>query len=238
MINVFCGHCGGRLTLTTNGTVRTHADGSKQPRKRVWYVCYNKTRHRLDCNGQTGYTMHILDGIIVDVLHLIFDRMGEATEDEIIARAHDNATLDIKDRLTRAKDEFAKATKEYESLKAEVVKAVQGKSAFPMDILSELVESAKDKMLEASDRLSSITTEMESDEKRVKKIQSDYRNLMRWSEIFDKGDIATKKMITGYIINRVYVYSDYKLHIEFNMNMEQFLGGLEIPAEYSIHKTA
>ena len=79
-----------------------------------------------------------------------------------------------------------------------------------MDILSELVESAKDKMLEASDRLSSITAEMESDEKRVKKIQSDYRNLMRWSEIFDKSDIATKKMITGYIINRVYVYSDYR----------------------------
>lgn len=65
-----------------------------------------------------------------------------------------------------------------------------------------------------------------------------YRNLMRWSEIFDKSDIATKKMITGYIINRVYVYSDYKLHIEFNMNMEQLLGGLEIPAEYSIHKSA
>lgn len=65
-----------------------------------------------------------------------------------------------------------------------------------------------------------------------------YRNLMRWSEIFDKSDIATKKMITGYIINRVYVYSDYKLHIEFNMNMEQFLGGLEIPAEYLIQKTA
>ena len=61
---------------------------------------------------------------------------------------------------------------------------------------------------------------------------------MRWSEIFDKSDIATKKMITGYIINRVYVYSDYKLHIEFNMNMEQVLGGLEIPAEYSIHKSA
>lgn len=68
-----------------------------------------------------------------------------------------------------------------------------------MDILSELVESAKDKMLEASDRLSSITAEMESDEKRVKKIQSDYKKLIRWSEIFDKSDIATKKMITEII---------------------------------------
>ena len=236
--NVFCGHCGGRLTLTTNGTVRTHADGTKEQRKRVRYVCYNKTRHRLNCDGQTGYTMHILDGIIVDILHMIFSRMREATEDEIVCRAHDNATLDLKDRVTRAKEEFAKAAKEYDSLKAEVVKAVQGKSAFPMDILSELVNSAKEKMLEASGRLSELTAEMEKDEKRVSKIKADYKNLIRWSEIFDNCDIATKKMITSYIINKVYVYSDYKLHIEFNMNVEQFLNGLDIPADVKMAKGA
>ena len=56
---------------------------------------------------------------------------------------------------------------------------------------------------------------------------------MRWSEIFDKSDIATKKMITGYIINRVYVYSDYKLHIEFNMSFAQFELGLETEVEYA-----
>ena len=236
--NVFCGHCGGRLTLTTNGTVRTHADGAVEQRKRVRYVCYNKTRHRLDCDGQTGYTMHILDGIIVDVLHMIFDKMAEVTEDEIVCRAHDHATLDLKDRLTRAKEDFTKATKEYDSLKGEVVKAVQGKSAFSMDILSELVESAKKELLASSERLNALTAEMETDEKRVSKIKSDYKNLIRWSEIFDNSDMATKKMIAGYIIHRVYVYSGYRLHIEFNMNIEQFLGGLDIPADIRLDKGA
>lgn len=236
--NVFCGHCGGRLTLTTNGTVRTHADGTVEQRKRVRYVCYNKTRHRLDCDGQTGYTMHILDGIIVDVLHMIFDKMAEVTEDEIVCRAHDHATLDLKDRLTRAKEDFTKASKEYDSLKGEVVKAVQGKSAFSMDILSELVESAKKEMLVSSERLNALTAEMETDEKRVSKIKSDYKNLIRWSEIFDNSDMATKKMIAGYIIHRVYVYSGYRLHIEFNMNIEQFLGGLDIPADIRLDKGA
>lgn len=236
--NVFCGHCGGRLTLTTNGTVRTHADGTVEQRKRVRYVCYNKTRHRLDCDGQTGYTMHILDGIIVDVLHMIFDKMAEVTEDEIVCRAHDHATLDLKDRLTRAKEDFTKASKEYDSLKGEVVKAVQGKSAFSMDILSELVESAKKEMLVSSERLNALTAEMEADEKRVSKIKSDYKSLIRWSEIFDNSDMATKKMIAGYIIHRVYVYSGYRLHIEFNMNIEQFLGGLDIPADIRLDKGA
>ena len=236
--NVFCGHCGGRLTLTTNGTVRTHADGTVEQRKRVRYVCYNKTRHRLDCDGQTGYTMHILDGIIVDVLHMIFDKMAGVTEDEIVCRAHDHATLDLKDRLTRAKEDFTKATKEYDSLKGEVVKAVQGKSAFSMDILSELVESAKKEMLASGERLNTLTAEMETDEKRISKIKSNYKNLIRWSEIFDNSDMATKKMIAGYIIHRVYVYSGYRLHIEFNMNIEQFLGGLDIPADIRLDKGA
>lgn len=236
--NVFCGHCGGRLTLTTNGTVHTHADGTVEQRKRVRYVCYNKTRHRLDCDGQTGYTMHILDGIIVDVLHMIFDKMAEVTEDEIVCRAHDHATLDLKDRLTRAKEDLTKATKEYDSLKGEVVKAVQGKSAFSMDILSELVESAKKEMLASGERLNTLTAEMETDEKRISKIKFDYKNLIRWSEIFDNSDMATKKMIAGYIIHRVYVYSGYRLYIEFNMNIEQFLGGLDLPADIRLDKGA
>lgn len=54
--NVFCGHCGGRLTLITNGTVRKNAAGKEIGRKRIRYVCYNKTRKRAECDGQTGFT--------------------------------------------------------------------------------------------------------------------------------------------------------------------------------------
>ena len=61
-----CGHCGARLTITTNGTTRINAAGEKVGRRRYRYVCYNKTRKRADCTGQTGYTMHILDKLITE----------------------------------------------------------------------------------------------------------------------------------------------------------------------------
>ena len=44
--NIFCGHCGGRLVLTTNGTTTRLADGTPVHKKRIRYVCYNKTRRR------------------------------------------------------------------------------------------------------------------------------------------------------------------------------------------------
>lgn len=236
--NVFCGHCGGRLTLTTNGTVRTYPNGEEVRRKRVRYVCYNKTRHRVDCTGQTGYTMHILDDMVTDILHTVFSKMIAATEEEITTRVQNNVTLGIKDRLIKAKEDFAKAEKEYSSLKAEIVKAVQGKSAMPVDILSELAQAARDKSLEASERLSAAQKEMAEEEKRVQRIKTDYQKLLHWSKVFDESDPPTRKMIAGHVINRVIVYSGYRLHIEFNLTVQEFLNGLEIPSDYVVHDRA
>ncbi len=43
--------------------------------------------------------------------------------------------------------------------------------------------------------------------------------------------IEVKKMITNYIVKRVSVFRGYKLDIELNMNVRQFLNGLDCIAE-------
>lgn len=232
--NVFCGHCGGRLTLTTSGTVRTNANGEKIGRKRIRYVCYNKTRKRAECSGPTGYTMHILDKLVTDVLHEIFNRMEAVSEDEIISRTHRSAMVTLKERLAAAKAESAKATKDYDSLKAEVVKAIQGTSSFSMDVLSELVENARNKMMEANEALTSLNTELAENESKLDQIKADYHRILKWSEMFDSSDMEVKKMIAGYIIKRVYVYQDYRLRFELNMDIAQFNMGIDVSDSYEV----
>ena len=73
--NVFCGHCGSRLALTTNGKAYPCKEDAHRIVKRVRYICYGKTRKQTECDGQTGYTAHILDGIIDKVVRPIFERM-------------------------------------------------------------------------------------------------------------------------------------------------------------------
>jgi len=236
--NVFCGHCGGRLTLTTNGTVRKNADGVQVARRRIRYVCYNKTRHRVECSGQTGYTMHILDGMVTEVLHQIFDRMRSVREDEIVSRTQMNVTADVKNQLTAAKREFAKTTKEYEAVKAKLMAIIRGESSLPESVISEMAEEAKRKMMAASEKVSALNSEMEQSNDRTDEIRRDYRNIMKWSEIFDSSDMAVKKMIAGYLIKKISVYSGYRLHIEFNINFAQFELGLEIPNEYQVEDLA
>ena len=236
--NLFCGHCGGRLTLTTNGTVRKNADGVQVARRRIRYVCYNKTRHRAECSGQTGYTMHILDGMVTEVLHQIFDRMKSVREDEIVSRTQMNVTADVKNQFTAAKREFAKATKEYEAVKAKLMAIIRGESSLPESVISEMAEEAKRKMMAASEKVSALNSEMEQSNDRTNEIRRDYQNIMKWSEIFDSSDMAVKKMIAGYLIKKISVYSGYRLHIEFNINFAQFELGLEIPNEYQAENLA
>ena len=179
-------------------------------------MCYNKTRKRSNCDGQTGYTMHILDKMVTDILHQVFDRMRSVEENEIISRTHRSAMVSLKKRLSDAKAESAKATKEYESMK-----------------LSELVNNARTRMLDANAQLTELNEEVEKSNQRVEAIKVDYRRIMEWSEMFDGSDMDVKKMIAGYIIKRVDVYSDYRLHIEFNMSFAQFELGLETEVEYA-----
>ena len=82
--NVFCGHCGARLALTTNGKAYPCAADPNRIVKRVWYICYGKTRKQTECDGQTGYTAHILDGMIDKIVRQIFERMRSVPKSEII----------------------------------------------------------------------------------------------------------------------------------------------------------
>ena len=230
--NIFCGHCGGRLTLTTNGTVRRHADGGEVARRRVRYVCYNKTRHRAECDGQTGYTMHILDAMATEVLRQIFDKMKAVSEEEIVARTQQNMTVDIRSELAEAKREFAKATQDYEDIKAKLMAVIRGESNLPESVLSDMAEDAKQKMMKASEKVSALNAEVCQSDERAEEIRKSYQRVLSWSEMFDSSDMAVKKMVAGYIIKRLEVYSGYRLHIEFKINFEQFALGLEIPNDY------
>ena len=233
--NVFCGHCGGRLVLTTNGKVYRQPDGTPLKKKRFRYVCYNKTRHRIDCDGQTGYTMHILDDIVVNILHQVFDKMKSATSDMIVGNACQKQMALLQADLKRARTENTKANTDYESLKAEVLKAVQGKSALPMDVLNELLEETRQRVLDTSRRVTELTMELDNENSKLEEFRSEFERIATWSEIFDSSDTATKKMICGYIIKRVTVRRDYKLAVDFTINVEQFLNGIDSVTQAEVY---
>lgn len=59
-------------------------------------------------------------------------------------------------------------------------------------------------------------------------LNAQYDDLISWADMYDTASMEAKKMIVNCLIKRVEVYRDYKLHIDFNIDFEQFSMGLDI----------
>ena len=55
-------------------------------------------------------------------------------------------------------------------------------------------------------------------------------HIISWADMYDSASMESKKMIVSCLIRRVEVYRDYRLHIDFNIDFEQFSAGLDISA--------
>lgn len=225
--NVFCGHCGARLTLTTNGRYRKRKDGSIDKMPRIRYVCYGKTRKQTDCDGQTGYTMSKLDGIVEQVIKNIFAAMKGIPKSKIVSARYKKEVTDKKRRLADTEKEYNKALQKLNLLKAEVIKCLQGESTFSKDILSELITDSEENCNELAKLRQKIETELKQSEKLQAELCRSYDEIISWADLYDSASIEAKKMIVNSMIKRIDVFRDYKLKIEFNFDIKQFFLGID-----------
>ena len=131
---VYCGHCGSKLNLTTSGRYRARKDGSLDTTKRIRYACYGKTRKQTECDGQTGYTMHILDDIIDSIIKDIFAKMRGVSKSDVISAKCSNELELRKTRLIMLNADYSKEHNNRNLLKSEVVKSIRGEIHSQLEI--------------------------------------------------------------------------------------------------------
>ena len=116
---------------------------------------------------------------------------------------------------------------ETQSEELDITKAIQGKSALPQDVLTEMLEDTRQKVLSTSERITTLTAELNDGNSKIEEMKAEFNRIVSWSKIFDESPMEVKKMICGYIIKKVSVFRDYRVKIEFNINVEQFLNGID-----------
>ncbi|MDO4568747.1 MAG: recombinase family protein, partial [Clostridia bacterium] len=203
--NVFCGHCGARLSLTTSGRFYPCKDDPTRIVKRVRYVCYGKTRKQTECDGQTGYTVHILDGIIEKIVRRIFERMKAIPKSEIVNVRYREKMEERKALLASVRANYTKATAELDMLKAEVIKALRGESAFTKELLSSMISESEAKCAELQSLFAEAQTAYNEGQAVLKSLNEQYDDIISWSEMYDTASIEARKMIVNCLISRVEV---------------------------------
>jgi len=219
--NVFCGHCGARLTVTTNGKKYHRQDGEVTVTPRTRYVCYNKTRHKHLCDGQTGYTVSKLDKMMDEVIHRLFERLKDLPKETIIEERYNEQIAEVKMQLMTARANFQARSAEVMEYEAEVIKIIRGESKLNSDLLNKLYEDAKDKAAESEQAVLELDEKLKNCEQMKVALSKHFDNIKSWSDMYDECGMETKKMILSHIMKAVRVKRDYEIEIDLTVDVEQ-----------------
>lgn len=221
---VYCGHCGGRLTLTTYGRKRVRADGSIHRETRARYQCHYNVRHPGECDGQSGYGLDKLDKLIDQIIRIQFERIRQAPPQALIEREAQRETTLAKAQLNMLMEQHRQKEREYQDLRAETIKVVQGTSRLNADLLNSLVEETKAQIAELEQQIEKGKEELKTLSSDSEKVRQEYAQLVSWADMYDSCTFEAKKMIVAQFVKSVSVKRDYEIDITFNVSFAEFQG--------------
>lgn len=220
--NVYCGHCGGRLTLTTSGRKRVRKDGTITRETRARYQCHYNVRHPGECDGQSGYGVEKLDKLVDQIIRIQLGRIQNSPSQELIEKQQAKEVELVRSRLNLLNEQYRQKQREYQDLRAETIKVIQGTSRLNADLLNSLVSETTEQIKQLGVQIQTTTAELEETVQTASQVLREYDQLISWAEMYDHCTFEAKKMIVAKFVKAVRVRRDYEIDIEFNVSFEEF----------------
>jgi DNA invertase Pin-like site-specific DNA recombinase len=218
---IFCGHCGGRLALTTNGKKYNRKDGNVIVSPKLRYVCYNKTRYPGSCNGQTGYTTSKLDGIVEKIVKSIFSKVKEKSIDETISAQYEKHIAEIKLNLEQERSELANELQIMSVLGDEVLSVIHGTSTLKPEMLNKKYDEVNSAINEKESIVKMLEQELANANDAVNKITKQYNDILTWADMYAASAMDVKKMVVAQLIREIRVSEGYNIEIDFRISERQ-----------------
>ena len=228
--NIFCGNCGRRLTFFKSYVSYKRADGKMTRYVHPGYGC--TLGHSPDgVRCQRRYVSKRVDDTVRSILQRVFEQIRETPPADCWERQHERFLSDIKGKIKTATREVSKLNKELSAYKGEVIKVIQGDSAFSGEMLNQLIRDTEEKVSKHSEELDRLKSELAESDSVYEKTKEEHTRIRTWSEIFDESSLETQKMVATSLINEVRMYRGYVMEIDFNISVKEFVDGISFDDE-------
>jgi hypothetical protein len=107
--------------------------------------------------------------------------------------------------------------------------SMRTKTRLNKDLLSKLYEQAQADVAAAAQAVQSIETALQTGEQQRAALEQQFDDMQSWVALYDRCDMATKKMIVSRILSAVRVRRDYEVEIALTLGCEQL--GLSLDAQ-------
>ena len=125
-------------------------------------------------------------------------------------------------KLNLLNNQYQQKQRDYQDLKAETLRVIQGTSRLNVDLLNSIVEETIAQIKELEQQVKMAEAELREMVSSAEQVRQDYAQLMNWAELFDKCSFESKKMIAAQFIKAVHVKRDYEIDVEFNVAFDEF----------------
>lgn len=220
--NIFCAHCGGRLTTMRYRDSYTRADGTKYSVNEIKYCCYHKSRKLCQCDGQTTYRAERVDESVRQVIRKLFSGMDGAPEEEKLQAALKRQMAGNRAAQKKFDRELIKDRERLAKLQLEIGKTLTGESSYSADDLSQAIRTIKARIEDAEIKLTQLKDEEEQERQGIEQIAPAYDRFKSWAEEFDTATLEQQKMIACHLFKRIEVGRGYQIKAELNMTYKQF----------------
>jgi len=228
--NVFCGNCGRRLTFSPTYMNYKRKDGSITKYRAPAYSCTRgNSLEGVRC--QRRYSSPRIDDTVRSILQRVFEQIRETPPADCWKRQHERHLSDIKRKVKTATNDLSKSNKELSAYKSEVIKVIQGESAFDDKTLNQLISDSEDKVSKQSEELDRLKIELAKSDSFYEKVKEEHMRIRTWSEIFDDSSLETQKMVATSLIKEVRMNRDYQMEIDFNISVKEFVDDVSFEAD-------
>ena len=205
--------------LTTSGHRYRRKDGTEATSIISSYKCYNRTNVPGKCEGQSSFSVEKLDNLVDQIIRIQLTQIQKAPPQALLEKQEaDLARAKVK----RLQGEYQQKQRDYQDLRAETLKVIQGNSQFSADLLNSLMDETTAQLKELERQMQSAELELRETVSGAEQVKKEYTQLMNWAELYDNCTFEAKKMIVAQFVKAVHVKRGYELDIEFNVSFEEF----------------
>ena len=219
---VVCAHCGAKMSAFLHTDRYKLADGSIREKVQAKYNCYQRGQHLRECDGQSLYLAERVDGIVLDLVDQMFQQIKQEPYDRSIEQRIRQQDAEWNRKKQAAEKKIQAARHKQQRYEEEIVRCLDGQSAFSGATLARLIQQAEAEVQQAKNEYAELLKN-DSSRTTVQQIRKYYDEFLGWANEFDLASIPRKRTILAQLLEKVEVGKGYRVRIVVRGSYQQFL---------------
>ena len=219
---VVCAHCGAKMSAFLHTDRYKLADGSIREKVQAKYNCYQRGQHLRECDGQSLYLAERVDGVVLALVDQMFQQIKQEPYDRSIEQRIRQQDAEWNRKKQAAEKKIQAARHKQQRYEEEIVRCLDGQSAFSEATLARLIQQAEAEVQQAKNEYAELLKN-DSSRTTVQQIRKYYDEFLGWANEFDLASIPRKRTILAELLEKVEVGKGYRVRIVVRGSYQQFL---------------